>query len=868
MYFKKDLSKRVLASVAALAITATTLMSGDFLKTPENVVQAAGSDNYAKLLQQSLFFYDANMCGTTVKSNSLLTWRDNCHTSDEVAGGYHDAGDHAMFGLPQGFSASTLGWGYYEFKDAYDSVGVTGHFKTVMNHFTEFFKASTKLDSSGNVTSFLYQKGDGNVDHAYWGPPENQGGSRRMYWTSNGASDIAAEYAAALALNYLNFGNEEDLKYAKALYSFSTRSNSVATEGTGGFYDSKSCRDEQAWAAGWLYLATKQESYKSDCASKQDEYLGWVHGWENVGLGAACVYAHITGDWNKVNSFIGGKANGSGYFFLDKWGSARLNTSMQFTALVAQKNSGANYASWCKGQMDYILGNNPANTCFVVGFASNSASKPHHRACSGTSTAEDESPSKYVLVGALVGGPSDAGGTYRDSRADYVCNEVAVDYNAGFVGAAAGLYSVYKTGSVESTIVGAKSNGIGGGSSDPTTTTTTKTTTSPNTNTTTKSTTSASSSDGTYTIKPDKEIVYSKLPADDKMIGFAYEDFGIKAGEKVTKVEVNISSSSNIGKWQGAFGSSTTVDPEYWTQTADMSQTISGNKGTITWNVSSADSKIIQTQYGGEVKFGVWWIDCGTFNIDSITITTDASSSSTTTKTTTASTTKATTKATTAAPSSDGTYTIKPDKEIVYSKLPADDKMIGFAYEDFGIKAGEKVTKVEVNISSSSNIGKWQGAFGSSTTVDPEYWTQTADMSQTISGNKGTITWNVSSADSKIIQTQYGGEVKFGVWWIDCGTFNIDSITITTDGGGTTTTTKTTTATTKATTKTTTSSSSNTRGDVNGDGIVTSVDVVTMLQAVVGKVQLDSQSRSNADLNNDGKISIIDVIKLKNLLLG
>jgi hypothetical protein len=45
-----------------------------------------------------------------------------------------------------------------------------------------------------------------------------------------------------------------------------------------------------------------------------------------------------------------------------------------------------------------------------------------------------------VLFGALVAGPAGPGDdTYRDARDDYVSNEVAIDYNAGWTGALAGL---------------------------------------------------------------------------------------------------------------------------------------------------------------------------------------------------------------------------------------------------------------------------------------------------------------------------------------------------------------------------------------------------------------------------------------------
>ena len=46
-------------------------------------------------------------------------------------------------------------------------------------------------------------------------------------------------------------------------------------------------------------------------------------------------------------------------------------------------------------------------------------------------------PNPHVLYGALVGGPGQ-NDDYTDKRTDYVHNEVAVDYNAGFQSAVAG----------------------------------------------------------------------------------------------------------------------------------------------------------------------------------------------------------------------------------------------------------------------------------------------------------------------------------------------------------------------------------------------------------------------------------------------
>ena len=677
---KNKFSKRLAASLIAAATIGSSGVLSSLTYLP---VHAADTDNYAKLLQYSMYFYDGNMCGDDVDSASAFDWRGDCHTGDEVVGGFHDAGDHVKFGMPAGYSAATLGWGYYEFKDAYDSLGQTAHLKEITNRFSKYFKDCTTL-SGDTVTNFCYQigQGGGGNDHGYWGPAETQEaikGKRTAYWTSNGASDIAAAYSAALAVNYINFGNAEDLKYAKALYDFSVKYNKSENETTSPYYNSYDYYDDQAWAAGWLYLATGDSSYKTfldtfmnvsgQGMSGQSGCQWGVYSpmnWNNVSMGAAILQAEITksaSDWAKVTTYLDSKATSeSQYYCEDSWGSARHNVAVQMTALITskyKKESGKDYSSWAKAQMGMILGDNSTGKNLVVGFNENSPKYPHHRSASGHAydptdegTPVWDTTNGHVLVGALVGGPTGTDfSTYNDSITDAVSNEVALDYNAGLVGAAAGLYTTYKTGSLESSIPGV---GATPTTTAATTTTTGKTTTTAAVTTTkaaetTKAPTTVAQGDGCYTKKVNQDVVYKELPAADKMLGWTYEELGVKAGEKVQKVEIDISTTADkIGKWQGAFGSSTTVDPDYWTQTEDMQQVIDGDSGTLVWNVDSATSDIIQTQYGGQVKVGFWWIDCNEFTIDAVRVYTDKSSTNpTTTAAVTTATTKATTKATT-----------------------------------------------------------------------------------------------------------------------------------------------------------------------------------------------------------------------------
>ena len=1141
---KLGLGKRVLACAASAAtlLTGTTALSG--LTTLGSMAASAASyDNYAKLLQYSMYFYDGNMCGSDVGSASQFDWRDNCHGSDEVDGGFHDAGDHVKFGLPAGYTASTLGWGYYEFKDSYDALGQTAHLQALTDRFCDFFKASTKL-SGDTVTSFCYQVGVGQADHDVWCSPESQNDQslRTAYWTSDDASDIAAEYAAALAVNYINFGNAEDLKYAKALYNYSIKTNKANCPEAENFYRSYDYYDDQAWAAGWLYLATKDSTYSSfldkfmnDTNAGKSGQSGCKWGvysnmcWNNVSLGAAILQSEITGDamdWAKVTTYLNGKCTSeSTYYCESDWGSARYNTALQMAALATTKysaKSGMDYSSWCKAQMGMILGNNPKNVNFVVGMDSNSAKYPHHRAASGYQNFDEMkgktgySSNGHTLVGALVGGPADSNFTYTDSVNDYQANEVALDYNAGLVGAAAGLYSIYKTGSVDSSIEGVSGSIVTTTkattttTNKPVTTTTTQATTKQNITTTTI-TTAAPSGGKTANITTgtqvgtdgDKQMyaefapngaktatLYYKVKTSDTNSSGAFgtwtgsweqEDFDVTVGangeckvsynipsnvgttvkamifypdassveiEKVvldessTPVTTTVATSGNTsgggknanittGTQTGTAGDkqlyaefapngAKTATLYYTISTKDTNS--SGAFGTWTGSWEQTDFEVsvgangqckatynIPSNVGQTVKAMVFYPDASSVKIDKVVLDEGSSSNPTTNATTTKHnpTTTATTAAasgddktanittgtqtgtagdkqlyaefapngaksatlyytistkdtnssgafgtwtgsweqtdfevnvgsngqctadyvipsnvgqtvkamvfypdassvkidkvvlhygnvtpgtTTAQPSSGGKYTKDINKAIVYEDLPAGDKMLGWKWSDLGVPAGEKVTKVEINLSTSKKqIGKWQGAFGSSTSVAPDYWTQSEDMEQTISGKTGSIVWDVDSATSAIIQTQYGGELKFGVWWIDCNKFTIDSITVYTDaysGSGQITTTVSTTKATTATNKTTASTTTTTKqtttatngpkpsvkaslyGDVNLDGRVDITDAVLLNKKVAGVVILNDQQYANADCCTDDGVGQADSTVLLQFLVS
>ncbi len=530
--FKKIVSAAMCAAVAVSQLTAFNPAVNAAEELADSIANDSGLDfDFARALQYSIFFYDANMCGTEVNENNLYKWRGDCHTYDakvelkagiedfvgtnlsqsfidkykdvldpdgdgcvDVAGGFHDAGDHVEFGMPENYTASTLGWGYYEFRDAYEKTGQAEHIETILRYFNDYLMKCTFRDDSGKVIAHCYQVGDGDIDHAFWNSPEiDEMGRPAFFLTAEKPqTDYVVSACASLALNYLNFKDtdpeyaEKSLDYAQALWDFANENPkelSDNADGPKGYYRSNKWEDDYCWAAGWLFLCTGDKAPLEAAAEFYDYYApsGWCYCWNDVWSGAACLWGRINQEFPEIDLInMVRKAQGKneyvfddfwdevakclpvwqqletpgGYAFLNQWGSARYNTAMQLIGLVYDKytNNGkpGEFSEWAKGQMEYIMGDNPLKRSYIVGYNENSVKFPHHRAASGLTKCEDPDDHRYVLYGALAGGP-DGQDNHIDITSDYIYNEVTIDYNAAFVGASAGLYEFFGTDEMQPT---------------------------------------------------------------------------------------------------------------------------------------------------------------------------------------------------------------------------------------------------------------------------------------------------------------------------------------------------------------------------------------------------------------------------------
>ena len=453
--------------LSAVMLAASTAFSMPMSST----VSAASDQNYADALDKSLFFYEAQQAGPLPEWNRV-EWKTDSTMSDGVLGGWYDAGDHVKFNLPMAYSASMLAWGMYQYPDGLEKTGLA---KTYQNNLEFVLDYLADCDKG---TEAVFQVGNGTIDHTWWGPigllqygMEDSGTSyesaRAVLKASKGCSAVFGEMAAALAAGAAALDGKIDaskkasyIEHAENLFKMAdaSKSDDVYNDSdASGFYRSSHFYDELFYAANWLYIATGDNSY----LDKAKGYIpnlgkmlgegdklayGWGHCWDDTMQGGMLLYAINTGEYkDHVKKHLDRWVNGTeakkldgGLRWLTTWGCLRYANTAAFLASVAsdtifKDEDTSAYVTFAEEQVNYSLGDNPRNSSYVVGYGENSPKNPHHRTAHGSWKNDLAVPAnnRHILYGALVGGPNEDG-SYEDDRQNYINNEVATDYNAGF----------------------------------------------------------------------------------------------------------------------------------------------------------------------------------------------------------------------------------------------------------------------------------------------------------------------------------------------------------------------------------------------------------------------------------------------------
>ncbi|MEL6764475.1 MAG: glycoside hydrolase family 9 protein [Cyanobacteria bacterium J06607_6] len=432
--------------------------------------------NYGEALQKSFLFYEAQRAGR-LPADNRIDWRGDSTLSDgadvglNLSRGYFDAGDTVKFGMPMAAAMTLLAWGVDEYRDGYRRSGQLDEAMDAIRWGTDYIMRA-HVSENGRTKAFYGQVGLGDVDHAYEGRVEDMDVERPAFKidAQNPGTDLAAESAAALAAASLVF-RKTNRRYANRLVSHARRLYAFAYRYRGRYSDSikdadkfykswDGYEDELSWAATWLYKATGNKAYLRRAIANYDG-VGWTQSWGDKNWGTSILlaqeqpnvarYRRDSEQW--LNNWVDGNGAGGvkytpgGLAWIVEWGPTRMAATAAFLAGVYSdtvRDPNGKYDRFAESQVDYLLGDNPDNFSYMVGFGDNYAQQPHHRNAAGNIDFDGPLDNQHILYGALIGGPSKPNeSAYKDDRADYVANEAALDYNAGMTGALARMYSEF-----------------------------------------------------------------------------------------------------------------------------------------------------------------------------------------------------------------------------------------------------------------------------------------------------------------------------------------------------------------------------------------------------------------------------------------
>ncbi|KAH7548353.1 hypothetical protein JRO89_XS14G0107500 [Xanthoceras sorbifolium] len=456
--------------------------------------QEVVSVDYGAALTKSLLYFEAQRSGQ-LPPTQRVQWRadsalrDGSDLQTDLVGGYYDAGDNVKFGFPMAFTITMLAWSVIEFEKQLQAKNELSNALDAVKWGTDYL---IKANPQANL--IYAQVGDGDADHACWERPEDMMTPRVSYVIDDGhpGTDLAGETsaafsAAAIAFNKSNPAySKQLLTHAKLLFEFAKSrpgkySDSIPIVGK--FYNSSDFKDELSWAAAWLHRSMNDQSAIEYLHDEETETGGTrsMFSWDDKYLGAQLILeGHLDESdekWGEYKSsaeaFICnciGKGDDStqrtsggllwfqpfnnlqyttaALFIIQTYSDYLNNVGVDFDGCNEPVTTGDLY-NFVQTQVDYILGVNPKNMSYMVGFGSNYPQKVHHRGSSIVSIKKDkalvtcrggmdvwfkkDAPNPNVLDGAIVGGP-DQSDAYLDDRSNYQQAEPATANTAPLVG--------------------------------------------------------------------------------------------------------------------------------------------------------------------------------------------------------------------------------------------------------------------------------------------------------------------------------------------------------------------------------------------------------------------------------------------------
>ncbi|KAF7094782.1 hypothetical protein CFC21_097066 [Triticum aestivum] len=419
---------------------------------------------------------------------------DGAAAGVDLTGGYYDAGDNVKFGFPMAFTTTLMSWGLIDFGKNFGSHG--GEARAAVRWATDYLMKATATPNTVYVQvgdafrdhSCWERPEDMDTPRTvYKVDPQHPG--------SDVAAETAAALAAGSivfrdadpayskrlldrAISVFEFADKYRGAYSSSLYSAVCPC----------YCDYDGYQDELLWGAAWLHKASRQRVYR-DYIKKNEVALGASDsinefGWDNKHAGINILISkevlmgkdsffksfRVNAD-NFICTLLPGISNHPQIEYspgglLFKVGNSNMQhvTSLSFLLLAyANYASHANARVPCGGssaspvvlrrvakrQVDYILGDNPLRMSYMVGYGERFPRRIHHRGSSlpsvsahpawigckaGAAYYGSSAPNPNLLVGAVVGGPSNTSDNFPDARAVFQQSEPTTYINAPLLG--------------------------------------------------------------------------------------------------------------------------------------------------------------------------------------------------------------------------------------------------------------------------------------------------------------------------------------------------------------------------------------------------------------------------------------------------
>ncbi|TKY74147.1 Endoglucanase 25 [Spatholobus suberectus] len=486
---------------------------------PQKHKHQGSSINLKLAINQALTFYDAQKSGhyprnSPVKFRGDSGLRDGDSAKTNLTGGFYDSGNNIKFTFTTAYTMTLLSWTVMEYQSKYADIGELDHVRDIIRWGSDYLlkvfippnsTAGSNLTLYSQVGSTISNNNEPN-DVSCWQRPEDMNYERLVSICDGSASDLAGEIVAALSASSMVFREDKDysrrlVQAAESLYEAITREDPTK-QGTYTMvdacgkqarmlYNSTSYKDELAWGATWLFLATAKADYlanataiflsaKSDESSVDKGILYWNNKLNAVEVLLTGIrYFRDPGfphedvlklSFNSTDTLMCFYLFNK-YFSRTPGGLIILKPDneplLQYAATASflsklysdyldhLKMSGAS----CKTDafsVNYILGQNPMKMSYLAGYGDRFPVQVHHRSASipwnnqpytcddGKRWLNSKDPNPQVLLGAMVGGP-DTNDNFMDQRTNQKFTEPNIASNAGLVAALIALQDPYNS---------------------------------------------------------------------------------------------------------------------------------------------------------------------------------------------------------------------------------------------------------------------------------------------------------------------------------------------------------------------------------------------------------------------------------------